>query len=488
MRGTGQAWTKDQGRTMDRARTKHQGPRTKDGANQPGYRWSLFLAVLLSVPIALAAQASRQDFVRGVEIRTDGTNSVYRILLPDEVYDTSTRVDLADMRVLNAAGETVPYTFRTVPRGPSQESEWQTVPGFPMTETQTGPARTQVKVGADGAVLEVTGAGARGRVTSAYLIDASRVKTSIARVALGWDAPPGVTFLAPVTVFASDDLNSWRTVVASAAIAQLQRDTYTLTQNQIALPLGDTRVKYFKISWPKDLAAVTLTSVRVQQQQTRAALDIRWRTLSADRVEPPSTAHYDTHAVLPVAYVDLDFADPTDAATVTMRTRPATESVWVTRYSGLFYALQNPNGSIRSSYAQIPPTADRYWTLETTREGGWKQNRAPRLKVGWHPREIVFVARGAAPYLLVYGSARVGPADGPVDEIIARLNESGDESRVGVAALGEPRTLGGAEALKPAPTPLPWKQIVLWGVLILAVTTLAFVAARLFRDTKQNAA
>src|SRR6185503_12883741 len=113
--------------------------------------------------------------------------------------------------------------------------------------------------------------------------------------------------LAPVTVFASDDLNAWHTVVASAAIAQLQRETYTLTQNQIALPLGDTRVKYFKISWPKDLAAVTLKSVRVQQRPTDAALDIRWRTLSADRVEPESTAHYDTRAVLPVEYVDVEF-------------------------------------------------------------------------------------------------------------------------------------------------------------------------------------
>lgn len=424
------------------------------------------------------------DFVRGVELRTDGTSSLYRIPLPDDVYATSTRIDLADMRVLNASGETVPYTFRTVPRGPSQESEWQSLTSFPMTETRTRPARTQVKVGADGAVLEVTNDRASGRVTSAYLIDASRVKTSIARMALGWDAPPGVTFLAPVTVSASDDLNAWQTVVASAAIAQLQRDTYTLTQNQIALPLGDTRVKYFKITWPKDLAAVTLKSVRVQQRPTSAALDIHWRTLSADRVEPASTAHYDTHAFLPVGYVDLEFADPTDAATVTMRTRPTAESVWITRYSGLFYALQNPNGSIRSSSARIPPTADRYWTIETTREGGWKQNRSPRLKVGWHPREIVFVARGASPYLLAYGSARVGPAEGPVDEILSRLDEGGGENRVGVAALGESRTLGGAEALKPAPTPRPWKQIVLWGVLVIAVAALALVAARVFRDTR----
>ena len=122
---------------MDQARTKHQGPRTKDGTDlqRDRRRSPLVAMMLLVVPIALGAQASRMDFVRGVEIRTDAGASLFRVRLPDDVYDTSTRADLADMRVLNAAGETVPYTFRTVPRGPSQESEWRTVPSFPMTET-----------------------------------------------------------------------------------------------------------------------------------------------------------------------------------------------------------------------------------------------------------------------------------------------------------------------------------------------------------------
>jgi hypothetical protein len=42
--------------------------------------------------------------------------------------------------------------------------------------------------------------------------------------------------------------------------------------------------------------------------------------------------------------------------------------------------------------------------------------------------------------------------------------------------------------LTPAPRTIPRKQIVLWTVLIIAVGALAFLAARLFRDTKKQAA
>lgn len=451
-------------------------------------RPALVFLVVVSVPVVVLAQVSRSDFVRGVEIRIEGGGSLYRVQLPDDVYDTSTRADLADIRVFNAAGETVPHTFRGVRSEADLRPEWQTMPSFPMSEAQAGTAaRTHVRVGADGAVLEVTNDRKAGRATTAYLVDASGMKDPIAQLALTWEAPPGETFLVPVAVSASDDLSRWRTVVSSAAIAQLQRESYTLTQNEIELPIGE-RAKYLRLSWPKELAAVTLKDVRVRPQAAAALPQIQWRTLAADRVGPAGVASYDTHAFLPVEYVDVEFAEPTDIAAVTMRTRSSPKADMIVRHSGLFYGLQGPGGSIRSSYARIPPTFDRYWTIETTREGGWKQNRTPKLKVGWHPHELLFVARGAGPFTLAYGSARVGPADAPLDQLLATLNQRDDESRIRLATIGEPRTLGGADALKPAPRTIPRKQIVLWTVLIIAVGALAFLAVRLFRDTKNQAA
>jgi hypothetical protein len=449
-------------------------------------------ALLLSiacVPIVVFAQASRSDFVRGADIQIDGAGSLFRILLPDDVYDTSTRADLADLRVLNAAGETVPHTLREVPRPKAREAEWIGVPSFPMTTTLSGAAaRTHVKVGADGTVLEVTNDRTPGQSTTAYLIDASAIMEPLARIDLMWDAAPGATFLVPVSVVASDDLNAWRTVVASSAIAQLQRESFTLMQNAIDLPSDGVRAKYLRISWPRELAAVTVKSARVRPRPATAAPDLRWRTLDAERIDPPNVAYYDTRGFLPIEYLDIDFAEAADATSVTIRSRPDSTATFTVRHSGLFYTLQGPAGAIRSSYAPIDRTPDRYWSVETKREGGWKQNRAPRLKVGWHPHELLFVARGTPPYVLAYGSARVGPADAPVDQLLVSLNRAGHETAaIPLATIGAPHSLGGADALKPAPATLPWKRIALWGVLIVAVGFLAILALRLFRDTTEKA-
>lgn len=448
-------------------------------------------ALLLSiacVPFVVFAQASRSDFVRGADIQTGGAGSLFRILLPDDVYDTSTRADLGDIRVLNAAGETVPHTLREVPRAKAADAEWIGVPSFPMTETYSGAAaRTHVKVGADGTVLEVTNDRAPGQAITAYLIDASAIMEPLARIDLMWDAAPGATFLVPVSVVASDDLNAWRTVVSSSAIAQLQRESYTLMQNAIDLPSDGVRAKYLRVSWPRELATVTLKSARVRPRPATAAPDLRWRTLNAERIDPPNVAYYDARGFLPIEYVDVEFADAADAASVTIRSRPDSSAKFGVQHSGLFYTLQGPSGPIRSSYSRINRTPERYWSIETNREAGWK-NRAPRLKVGWHPHELLFVARGTAPYVLAYGSARVAPADAPVDQLLASLNQAGHETAaIPLATLGAPHTLGGADALMPAPETLPWKRIALWGVLIVAVGLLAILAMRLFRDTTEKA-
>jgi Protein of unknown function (DUF3999) len=440
------------------------------------------ILVLACAPVLAQAQTSLTDFARGAEIRAEGGGSIFRVLLPDDVYDTVTRFDLADIRVLNAAGDAVPHMLREVPRPADPEAEWRAVPSFPMTEALAGAtAKTQVRIGADGTVLKVLSDTATGQATTAYLVDTSGIEEPITRMALSWEAPAGLTFLARVSVLRSDDLDDWRTLVSSAAVAQLQRDTYALTQNEIELPIGQ-RTKYLRISWPKELAVVTLKSVRVRPRTTETERAIRWRSLTAERVGPPNAAQYDARGLLPVEYVDLEFVDPVDAAQVTIRSRFTSSSQWVSRHAGVFYALQDSNGAIRNVLARIAATSDRYWTVETNRDGGWKADRVPRLKVGWHPHELLFLAQGAGPYELVYGSARVGAADAPVGALLASLSEADRAGRVRLATLGESRSLGGADALKPA---LPLRQIVLWSVLVAAVAALAFLAMRLFRDTEQ---
>jgi hypothetical protein len=426
----------------------------------------------------LHAQVSPTDFARGAEIRAEG-GSLFRILLPDDVYETVTRTDLGDIRVLNAAGDAVPHALRRPSRPALEDAEWSAAPSFPMSSAQSeAVGRTQVRVGANGAVLEVTGTSARQQ-TTAYLVDVSAFEQPLARLSLAWTAPARVTFLARVSVEGSNDLNVWRTLVPSTAIAQLERDGVTLIQNEIELPHAAQAVKYLRMAWPKELEAVKLTGVRVRPRRTPEDADVRWRTLTSDHTEPSGAAAYDANALFPVEYVDLEFVDAADTASVSISSRPTSSAGWTLRHAGLFYSLRDANQRIRSVPARVAQSADRYWTVQRA-TGRWPSDRAPRLKIGWHPHELVFIAQGSAPYTLAYGSARVDAADTPVEALLTRL-ERDRNYRVPAASLAPARSLGGPEMLT---EPAPVRQIVLWAVLAAAVAALAWIAVRTFRDVK----
>ena len=464
-------------------------------------RRSAAAAVLSLLPVLVLAQVSPTDFARGADIQADG-GSIFQLLLPDDVYATITRSDLGDVRVLNAGRDVVPHTLRRAPPPDTPNAEWRAVASFPMSDAQASASgRTQVKVDASGAVLEVTTDAVR-RTTTAYLVDVSAIDDPLTRLALSWDAPPGVTFLARVNVQGSNDLDRWHTLVSSAAVAQLQRDAHTLTQSEIELSQTGERARYLRISWPKELSAVTLTSVRVRPRATAAQAEIHWRTLTADHLEPEGAAVYDARGLFPVEYVDLDFADASDVVSITVRSRSAPASPglpqrlggvasglpqrlggvasWQIRHTGLFYSLQEADGAIRSAPARIASATDRFWSIERAGGAGWTVARAPRLKIGWHPHELVFVAQGPAPYTLVYGSARVEAADAPVDALLGSLDEAERARQVRPATLGPPRSLGGADALTPPP---PLRRAMLWTILVGAVALLAWFAIRTFRDT-----
>jgi hypothetical protein len=442
----------------------------------------LATAFLACLPMLVIAQVSTGDFARGAEIRTD-EGSLFRLSLPDDVYETVTRADLGDLRVLNGSGEAVPHMVRRPPHSAASPGDWSAVPSFPLSDMQpAGSARTLVKIDPSGAVLEVRGGTAR-RATPAYLVDVSAITDGLDLIALTSHAPPGVTFLTHVRVDASNDLNSWRTLVGSAALAQLQRDTLTLVQSEIDLPPGAGRPRYLRISWPGELSSVSLSGVRVRRRALVEETAIRWKTLAGERLGSSGEALYDAHAQLPVEYLDLDFGDAADAVDVVVMSRTALDSPWQRRHAGLFYALQQANGTVHGSPARIAAATDRYWAVQRSGSGGWTAGHVPRLKVGWHPHELVFVASGTPPYMLVYGSGRVAAADAPIGAVLASLDEAERARQVHMATLGAPHDLGGASALTAAPDR---RRIMLWAVLAMAVASLAWLAVRTLRDTTRQ--
>jgi hypothetical protein len=130
----------------------------------------------------------------------------------------------------------------------------------------------------------------------------------------------------------------------------------------------------------------------------------------------------------------------------------------------------------------LPPTRQRYWDL-TLDASETTFTAAPRLQFSWQPDRLVFLAQGAGPYYLAYGSNRVAAPDFPIDQLFSSS-----------AALTQPQPvqpgtafmLGGQAALATRP-PLPWKKYTLWGVLLLGVLLIGGLSFSLYRKLQETA-
>ena len=106
----------------------------------------------------------------------------------------------------------------------------------------------------------------------------------------------------------------------------------------------------------------------------------------------------------------------------------------------------------------------------------------------WPARNLVFLARGAGPYLLAFGRREAQAAQLPLATLVPGYRD-GDETAFPIAEIGALRT-----APPPAPSIMPQflgdldpKKFGLWAALIIGVLVLALMAWRLSRQMKDGA-
>src|SRR5205807_4031657 len=104
----------------------------------------------------------------------------------------------------------------------------------------------------------------------------------------------------------------------------------------------------------------------------------------------------------------------------------------VTRFR--FLSPEGHSEGPRKCPVPVGLNTDAHWLVRTNPKAGGLGRVAPHLVVEWVPHEIVFIARGAGPFYLAYGSA------------------TAESAAVSLAAL--PKNLSIAAASLSAPEPL----------------------------------
>lgn len=441
---------------------------------------SLFLAS------AQAHAISESDFAYGYTLEVDGDGAIYSLPLPEAVYRGLVRPDRGDLRVFNSEGVSVPHHIQLADKKAKQTAPDVKLPMYPLYSDRlltqsSNVAGVHVVTDDNGAIIDINYGqlpGSAARRVRAYLLDCSQLPQAANTLIVNWHDTQ-TEFVVNAEVDGSDDLAHWEPVIVRNTLSDVHYGGHLLIQRRIDLPLR--KFKYLRLSW-LDHKSLLLDSVMAQFPATDQSQDRQWSTFEFSRYDRKHrTYFFDTHSVLPADRVNVDLPRHNTLLRVKLASAPMQKGPWTLRYNGLLYNLRVDGNELHTPAQVMHVTSHRYWRLQILGKKT-KLHGKPVLRLGWIPEQLYFIARGEAPFTLAYGSARVGPADTPLQQLLD-LNKNNDQQQfIKPAQLGSPVELGNKDILKPAGSVLDWERIALWLLLLFGVAALAFLALRLYKQ------
>lgn len=445
-----------------------------------------------------------EDFAHGRAIETTSDAPLQTLLVDLPVYQGSVEPDLADVRVMNGAGEPVPHAVRRLAGTDREARDDVALPLFALRRADPGePATKGVEVGSAAARsyrirAEVSESGALVEVESeppgaetgegpppAYLLDASQLSAAVVR--LEFDLAPGQAgFVVPVRVEGSNDLMHFDRLLDRAALVRLEQDGHQIDKSHVDLPAA--RRRYLRVSWPAAPLPVQVKGVRAKLKPGRAAKPRERTRVTGRPVDDEAGAFlFDLGGDVPIDRAQVLLPQTNTLVQASVYSGLTAEGPWRLGHDGVLYDLQYGE-TLRNPEIRLPVMRRRFVKLVVAPGGGGIGSGTPQLEVSWHPEQLLFIRRGEPPFRLVYGRSGGEPTPFGTSELLKAWPEPRRELPRASAHLGDEFPLGDPSVLEPPAPPLPYRTWALWGVLLLAVGGVLAMSASLLRQMRSRGA
>lgn len=464
---------------------------------------SLFSLCLATGALAANPAPRPEDFAHRGEIVSSGSGPFHRLALPLAVYQGASRGDLGDLRVLNAAGEALPYAWWRAERQEKARTQEAKAAFFPLPAAAASPAGDDVEVSVrrqgDGTLVAVrrsttapAATGSRGVV-----IDASRLQGA---QALRLQAQGGSQPFHAYTLESSDDLQHWQLLKDDAIYVHLSNGQGSLDSDEAAW--GAPAGRYLRLLWRDPAAAPQVQAVTLRRSEREvSAPTLLWSSALAPVGSGDEGFDYELPASLPLEQLRIGLPQENLLLPYTLQRERCglrssrhghlrrEECYWENLASGVAYRLRAGDGEASSPDVVVNAgsTPGRLRLRVDARAG--LGNAVPTLQLGFVPRELVFLARGNGPYTLVWGGSAL-PADLPLSTLLPG-QRAGQPPQASSASLrlAEPEP-GNAVAApgkvaKPAAAGESRPKWLLWGVLGIGLLVLAVMARSLLAQMKK---
>lgn len=449
----------------------------------------LATVLLLFANWVVAADANETapgDFAFGVPIQGTGADALYRVVISPDVYQGATFPDLRDLRVFNSAGEIVPHAFRPLENVTARQPAPVYLPIFALR----GPSGTQgddldIVVNTSNVKFSLRASSGKqakdDAVLLGYLVDVSSSKGALSKLLLEWDRIPG-GYLGAVNVEASNDLKHWKRIASNAPLVSLAQGGQELEQKSV--DLRRVRSRYLRLTWPTGTNVVPLRSVLGQHANETTPRERTWKDVLA---MPDADKHGDYLAdfggIFPVDRLQIRLPQDNAVAPTQIFSRNAPGDEWAREKRTVAYRLRQNGQEISSPEIIVTPRMRRYWLFRVDQQGGGIGNGAIQIRAGWIAREIVFAARGSAPFMLAYGNGKALPNALAMQTLVPGWG-SETAPEIALATTGAVQTLAGVAAAR---LRVDMKKVALWVALLAGVAVLGFMAWRLSKQLQSGA-
>ncbi len=458
-------------------------------------------AALLCCALGLPTPASAEEAAYRFQapISVEKAAAFVQLPLPASAYGRSLGLSLADLRIVDARGERVPFAVLAPRAAEAQSVEQQrdaVLYPLPAKPAANGVWASPVEVTVQGERISVKrlGASTVGRAPAAsggWLFDlGERKKTDPAPQALRvqWSGP--AEFSAAFRFETSDELRTWRAGGVGQLLA-LASANGSLTQPSVLLPADAGR--FVRLVWADAAAAPAVSGAKVIAS-TQSSVTLDPPTALVLSSSPPPAAksapdeaaqralHFDLGGVLPLTQVDLRLGPGTRVAPVRLQGRNHADEAWRELGGAVFYRLER-GAELSTSPPLSLRTAVRYVrVLPDARAAALDPNTA-QLVVQAALYSLVFASQGTPPYALWAGAAAAAPSALPLTTLVPLMDD--ERPRLGRATLGawsEVAEVARAATQQQQRAALrPW---LLWAVLLAGVAGLAYMVWRLARPAR----
>jgi hypothetical protein len=442
-----------------------------------------------------AARVPADDFDWRANVRLQGPGPLHAVVLPAQAYQFARSPGLADLRLFNGAGESIPFALDRVEVTGNTASfrQVKAVPlrlGDPASGTLELPSVSLAYEG-NRLTLNVQGqpAGTQQGTqrTVAWYFDligpASSPESAQAYRALTLRIGEGADFQAAVTLEGSDDLRHWQMLARHAPLLRVGQGAQAIRHERIEF--APTRQRYLRVTWPTALGSLAIQEAAVEDEPHAGSPEWQTQRLKGKaRSEGGETVvNYESPAPLPVDRIQLILPQVNTIAPARVESRRSESEPWLTRQSATFYRLasNSPGAPDANSAAQpIQPASvnDRFWQVRFDRRAGDFGAQPPELELIWPAQRVVFAARGNPPFTLAIGRPRQTGAALPVATVVPGYRPD-RPLPASLASLDTAQTRTGERGWLDDIDPT---QAAMWAALVVAVAVLGGLAWRMLRS------